>query len=288
MSSNDLTAKELAAFILNQDKSLPKYDKWEPFLTALIEQKHDVGVSAVREPRRGPRLPGIPEPDDPGEYYDYLNYIPAWTDPDWKPDREVVYPDYAFVTKPQRDVMTHLRPALLPGDTVRNPTPHALRFGIFPDRSDGRSRLSPTNAVSRKILPALQAQFDRVPEADQAALAGETARRASRAVLEHGGRQAVALDVFEEYKAGRGMASVAQLINDDPVVRGDPSLQMLDAEVPPEARDYVRRVAQLLEDDRDWQRMLLNGWTTDELIAQDVHTMADIEGDLDVKRPIHK
>jgi hypothetical protein len=41
---------------------------------------------------------------------------------------------------------------LLPRDNFSNPTIYAQRFGIFPGRTDGRSRASPTRSESRKLF----------------------------------------------------------------------------------------------------------------------------------------
>ncbi|KAF5620473.1 hypothetical protein F52700_11201 [Fusarium sp. NRRL 52700] len=86
-----------------------------------------------------------------GGSFDFVHYCPAWTDPDWQdegPKRD------ASVFDIKDSVFDRLRPALLPRDHFQKPTVYAQRFGIFPGRTDGRSRTSPTRAESRQIFPA--------------------------------------------------------------------------------------------------------------------------------------
>jgi hypothetical protein len=83
--------------------------------------------------------------------FDFVHYCPAWTDPNWQdegPERD------ASVFDIKDSVFDRLRPALLPRDNFEKPTIYAQRFGIFPGRTDGRSRTSPTRAESRQIFPA--------------------------------------------------------------------------------------------------------------------------------------
>ncbi|KAF5652844.1 hypothetical protein F25303_2850 [Fusarium sp. NRRL 25303] len=94
--------------------------------------------------------PGIAAPAQGGSF-DFVLYCPAWTDPNWQdegPERD------ASVFDIKDSVFDRLRPALLPRDHFKKPTVYAQRFGIFPGRTDGRSRTSPTRAESRQIFPA--------------------------------------------------------------------------------------------------------------------------------------
>ncbi|KAL5605375.1 hypothetical protein FOVSG1_005522 [Fusarium oxysporum f. sp. vasinfectum] len=87
----------------------------------------------------------------PGGSLDFVHYCPAWTDPNWQdegPERDASLFDI------KDSVFDRLRPALLPRDHFKKPTIYAQRFGIFPGRTDGRSRTSPTRAESREIFPA--------------------------------------------------------------------------------------------------------------------------------------
>lgn len=79
----------------------------------------------------------------------FVRYVPPWTDPDWEdtgPSREKS--DW----KIRNGLMDQIRPAMLARDLFKNPTEYAKRFGIFPGRTDGRSRTSPTRSASRQIF----------------------------------------------------------------------------------------------------------------------------------------
>lgn len=94
--------------------------------------------------------PGNAAPTQGGSF-DFVLYCPAWTDPNWQdegPERD------ASVFDIKDSVFDRLRPALLPRDNFQKPTVYAQRFGIFPGRTDGRSRTSPTRSESRQIFPA--------------------------------------------------------------------------------------------------------------------------------------
>ncbi|GKU02790.1 hypothetical protein FLAG1_08528 [Fusarium langsethiae] len=122
-------------------------------------------------PGKKPMAPSTPPSSPSSKYspprkekiqgsYKYIQYRPAWTDPDWQDEgleRQKVQ------TGPKKGknvweihdpIFDRLRPALLPRDAFSNPTIYAQRFSIFPGRTDGRSRTSPTRADSRKLFPA--------------------------------------------------------------------------------------------------------------------------------------
>lgn len=84
--------------------------------------------------------------------FKFVEYIPEWTHPDWDDD----YITVAGEKEPRgkifnNDFSRKLRAALLPKDSLRNPTPYARRWGMHPDRTDGRSRLSPTGSSTRRV-----------------------------------------------------------------------------------------------------------------------------------------
>lgn len=75
-------------------------------------------------------------------------HVPMWTTPGWKDDAASRSgTDYA-VHDPVKDVV---RPMMLDTDKAKNPSIHAVRFGIFPGRSDGRSCTSPTRSTAQLI-----------------------------------------------------------------------------------------------------------------------------------------
>ncbi|KAM0561286.1 hypothetical protein ACHAPJ_003165 [Fusarium lateritium] len=83
--------------------------------------------------------------------YDFIQYCPIWTDPNWQDEGpERLKSDF----KIEDNIFDRLRPALLPRDQMKRPTKYAQRFSIFPGRTDGRSRTSPTRAESRQLFPA--------------------------------------------------------------------------------------------------------------------------------------
>lgn len=87
---------------------------------------------------------------------EYFTYIPYWTDPDWDDKHHAIrsaskdggrVEQLAKINEADRR-----RPALLPKDTLTNPTPYAQRWGVHPDhKADGRSCLSPTTSNSRRV-----------------------------------------------------------------------------------------------------------------------------------------
>lgn len=79
----------------------------------------------------------------------YEIYVPEWTRPGFVDGRELVLPDWRFLHQPVPNAHKSLRPALLPIDAAQDPTDYAMRWGIYPGRADGRSRLEPTTHDSR-------------------------------------------------------------------------------------------------------------------------------------------
>jgi hypothetical protein len=84
-------------------------------------------------------------------------HVPIWTAPSWKDDVDSRSgTDYA-VLDPVKDVV---RPMMLDMDKAKNPSKHAVRFGIFPGRSDGRSCTSPTRSSTQLIAPRYQSDHN--------------------------------------------------------------------------------------------------------------------------------
>ncbi|KAJ4405927.1 hypothetical protein N0V85_004594, partial [Neurospora sp. IMI 360204] len=111
--------------------------KWEPFSSAINTIKENT-YDTVLEATQDPNAPFL---------------IPRWTRSNW-PHEGVTLPPEKIVPQDgstaviKGDATSRLRPALLPGDRVHNPTRYALRYGIFPDDDfrgprHGRSRMSP-------------------------------------------------------------------------------------------------------------------------------------------------
>ncbi|KAM0264177.1 hypothetical protein ACHAPA_008361 [Fusarium lateritium] len=167
--------------------------------------------------------------------YDYIQYCPAWTDPDWQdegPERE------KSVFNIQDKVFDRLRPALLPRDQFRQPSIYAHRFSIFPGRTDGRSRTSPTRTDSRHLFPA-------------------------NAEVKTGKQL---FGRFEE------LAQQAGEHVDDYMERTRPDLQKLDET----EQQYMQQYEDLLVDE-NWQSILFGSLTMDQVQAEGYLTMSNNE-----------
>jgi hypothetical protein len=104
-------------------------------------------------PARLPHKSGTKDEPGPAQYF---TYIPYWTDPEWDDKYHVLRSTAMTGGVVEKVVKIHetdrRRPALLPKDTLTNPTPYAQRWGVHPDhKADGRSCLSPTMSNSRRV-----------------------------------------------------------------------------------------------------------------------------------------
>lgn len=89
----------------------------------------------------------------PDGTWEYVQFIPRWTDPDWDDEYKFIEAPGADPVRMKRvgDVFSKLRPALLLKDALKNPTAMAKRFGMHPDQHDGRSRISPSMSLTRRV-----------------------------------------------------------------------------------------------------------------------------------------
>ncbi|KAF5987780.1 hypothetical protein FCOIX_834 [Fusarium coicis] len=169
--------------------------------------------------------------------FDFVHYCPAWTDPNWQdegPERD------ASVFDIKDSVFDRLRPALLPRDNFEKPTIYAQRFGIFPGRTDGRSRTSPTRAESRQIFPA------------------SSDIRNGKELFGY----------FED------LAKAANEHVDDYMERTRPDMQKLD-----ETEQRFMQQYENLVIDENWQTILFGSVTMDELQAEGYFSMCDTKFD---------
>ncbi|KAG8673318.1 hypothetical protein FPOAC2_06761 [Fusarium poae] len=172
--------------------------------------------------------------------YAYIQYRPAWTDPDWQDEgleRERTNKD-KNVFEIHDPIFDRLRPALLPRDAFRNPTIYAERFSMFPGRTDGRSRTSPTRADSRKLFPA------------------DTNIQTGKQLF----------DRFEELARDAGQHV------DDYMDVTRPDLKNLSAT----EQQYMQQYEDLIIDE-NWQNILFGSLTMDEILAEGYLTMCDTE-----------
>ncbi|KAF4956171.1 hypothetical protein FGADI_3982 [Fusarium gaditjirri] len=181
----------------------------------------------------GPRN-GAPTP---GGSLDFVLYCPAWTDPNWQdegPERDASLFDI------KDSVFDRLRPALLPRDHFKKPTIYAQRFGIFPGRTDGRSRTSPTRAESREIFPA-------------------------SSDIRNG------KELFGRFE---NLAKAANEHVDDYMERTRPDMKRLD-----ETEQRFMQQYEDLVIDENWQMILFGSLTMDELQAEGYFSMCDTRFD---------
>ncbi|KAI0188642.1 hypothetical protein EV127DRAFT_497202 [Xylaria flabelliformis] len=279
------------------------YD-WRPFCLALIEN-HQSAKNIFPNPpspptppppqsRRGRRdvIEGIQPPDGLGlapklgRDWTCVRYIPAWMDPEYTDDKFVT-PAGRKTHNTIRDAVYNLRPALRLSDQIRRPTDYALRWGIAADRLDGRSRFSPTWSRTRNPLERdFAKQIEQLSKEDQQ-LALELSLKKWK---EMGGTPTpgheILPDILEQMLRERGLMSSLGLAAD---LEKDLSMgQSLDAmvdhirTVKPDAFQAHQGFLEMLQDDQDYQRVLLLGLTTDELIQNNIHTMSnDVVMDLD-------
>ncbi|RYC59088.1 hypothetical protein CHU98_g7119 [Xylaria longipes] len=227
---------------------------------------------------------------EPGKEWTHVRYIPAWMDPDYK-EEALVTPAGRRMLNTVRDAVYNLRPALRLGDAIRRPTNYALRFGIAADRLDGRSRMSPTWSRTRDPLePDFFKQIDQLSEDKR-----QLALKLSLEKWKEMGRQPppgleILPDVMEKLLEQHGlMANVGLAAEIEKDAKdGNSFEEMVNhiKSVNPEAFKAHQGFLESLQDDRDYQRMLLLGLTTDELVQNNIHTMSnDVLIDLD--NPIH-
>ncbi|KAF5025927.1 hypothetical protein F66182_1962 [Fusarium sp. NRRL 66182] len=186
---------------------------------------------------QSPKNPHVPPKRPDQGSYNHVQFCPIWTDPNWQdvgPDREKT--DF----KLKDNVFDRLRPALLPQDQVKRPTEYAHRFGIFPGRSDGRSRTSPTRAESRYLFPA------------------DTDIKTGKQLFAR----------FEELARRNGEHV------DDYMARTRPDMQHM-GEI---EQQYMQQYEDLVVDE-NWQNLLFGSLTMDELQAEGYFPRCDVELD---------
>lgn len=201
----------------------------------------DEAVQAIKHHERQP-LPLSEQP--PGSnpptgtcgngLWNFTRYIPEWTAPDWNDESVITITEQGKPTKVfRRDYMQTIRPAVLPRDASRYPTPYARRYGIHPDEPGGRSKASPVRSNTRQVaLSRAQQTSTGVKDyVDQSDLMNEIQRLG-------GGSTRKFLD------------EVAKLSEHDA------------------QHEYIfalRRLSDIIEDDMDYQRVMFSDMTTDEV-----------------------
>ncbi|RFU76815.1 hypothetical protein TARUN_5401 [Trichoderma arundinaceum] len=172
--------------------------------------------------------------------------VPLWTTPGWNDDAAARNGTDYTVRDPVMDV---LRPMMLDTDKAKNPSTHAIRFGIFPGRSDGRSCTSPTRSATRLI--------------------------ASR---DGSGRKFTGRELtrkLEELAQRRGLHIDDYLNSQSPE-----TLQQIDYQ----ESDSIKAFDELLIEEF-WQGCLFGDMTMDELLAGNYFEIGDFQSNLN--GPIH-
>lgn len=108
----------------------------------------------MQDPNAPKPLRPPPQKDNFNGEFSYIEYIPGWTSPKFDSDKEyfgVEGQDEVTFQRWKYSFWARLRPAQALVDSFYNPTEMAKRYGIYPNRQDGRSRLSPADAASRKV-----------------------------------------------------------------------------------------------------------------------------------------
>ncbi|ROT41916.1 hypothetical protein SODALDRAFT_3173 [Sodiomyces alkalinus F11] len=154
------------------------------------------------------------------------------------------------------DILRAIRPAQLAKDAARNPTPFARRFGIHPERTDGRSQLSPTSDVRRQL--PLPEGSNRPPMFVKATAALEQLKALAR---EHGRDPEELLQELTE------PATFARLGKND---------------------QFMVQFLQGIYDDYDWQSIIFGTLTTDEMMRDGIFTIDNQFPGPNIDVPLHK
>ncbi|KXH60404.1 hypothetical protein CSAL01_09601 [Colletotrichum salicis] len=197
---------------------------------------HDTTAAdiSVLRPPENPHAPLLLPPPVKQKHkgqWAYVEYIPAWTDPLWQDkDSRVQDKDNPSHILRRRDWIKSVRPAQLPQDRPQNPSAFALRYGVYPDRLDGRSRLTPTRGAFRSF------KYDGVVVPNMNA--------------------DVVIAQAENYAATVGLAGVDGLLEVYSDLRGGGGN---------ERERVLVRALEGMRDDEDWQMMMFQGMTTHEV-----------------------
>jgi hypothetical protein len=227
----------------------------------------------------------VPTKDPNSGAWDHVRYLPSWMDPDFRETLQVD-PDGNMFQITLRDSVYNLRPALRLEDVIRNPTGYAQRFGIAADRLDGRSRTSPTWSKTRDPFDDFANQINQLSSTESI-----EAERLSLQLYQKSGKtppagQAILPEVMQKLLSRHGILTNAELVAEleGAVTKGMALDQLVDdlKKRNPRIREAHRVWLDNAQQDQDYQRILFNGMTTDELIQDNIHTMAnDFQMELD-------
>ncbi|KAK1593785.1 uncharacterized protein LY79DRAFT_605336 [Colletotrichum navitas] len=221
-------------------------------ILANATRSHDNSIQHNASQRPGRQHASLHVPPPPAKLanqgtWEFIEFVPAWTDPLWDGhDTVVVDEDLGHLVR-KKGLLNRLRPAQLPQDRSQNPTAFALRFGIHPDRTDGRSRLSPTRSTFRRF---------RVDSVDSIDVKGEYIARQA-----------------EKYASNAGVDDVDALLEKYSQITTTGG-----AKQPSETKKFVLLAMQNMQDDEDWQSLVLGGVTTQELLDDGILSLKNTFG----------
>ncbi|KAI1326218.1 hypothetical protein F5Y16DRAFT_400585 [Xylariaceae sp. FL0255] len=272
--------RALAEPLVDISTSLPNFNKQVLPRASQVKSSH---VTKVTVP------PGsLPTKDPKLGSWDFVRYCPSWMDPAYNEDLEVKGNSAYHNTV--RDSFYNLRPAMRFEDTVRNPTPFARRFGIAADRTDGRSRMSPTWSNTRDPFIDFENQVNMLTDAQKQEATELTARiyategrvpAAGRTILE---------DIMQELLRRHGLLTNAELIDSlHAAAQRGWNLDQMIAELGQSSQN-VRVAHQLflesVQQDQEYQRVIANDLTTDDMMMNDVLTLSD-DVTIDLDNQLH-
>ncbi len=180
--------------------------------------------------------------------FEYVVFVPSWTDPELVEPAVLTRGEQAF-GKGLAD--THVvigdttqtsRPAVLPKDMHRNPTPYALRYGMHPFAPEGRSRLSPPVSLTRRVGLAQPIQTPEGPKHYLDPAGGEALQREFEADARNRGVDPATVS-FKEY-----VDKLSQ--NQDTF---------------PDIYRAALELHDLIEEDEDYQRLVFRNVTTSQV-----------------------
>ncbi|TLS26536.1 hypothetical protein PpBr36_04205 [Pyricularia pennisetigena] len=255
----------------------PDDDDWETALRWNWDQVSKEMLDSIdwrKSARNVQKDPSAPKPlrpppqkDDFKGVFSYVEYIPTWTSPRFDPDKEyfgVEGEDEITFQRWKSSFWSRLRPAQAMVDSFYNPTEMAKRYGIYPKRQDGRSRLSPLDSVSRKVL------LDKPITTPNGTEKSFVDMKYYKWVYDH------------EYQSPENAPNVAagQSFEDFLLERSRAS-EDAQQQDPSEVYEKLLLFHNQIRDDQEYQRAYFNEFTTDELLAQKVlHFRDDVGYDL--------
>ncbi|KAH9432212.1 hypothetical protein MCOR02_006917 [Pyricularia oryzae] len=230
----------------------------------------------IQDPNVPKPLRPPPQKDNFNGEFSYIEYIPGWTSPKFDSDKEyfgVEGQDEVTFQRWKYSFWARLRPAQALVDSFYNPTEMAKRYGIYPNRQDGRSRLSPADAASRKV------QLDKPISMPNGTLKSFVDVKHYEWVRSHeylnqeNASNVAAGQTFESFLVERSKANA--------------NVQQQDST---EVYEKLLLLHKQIADDQEYQRAFFKEFTTDELIAQKVlHFGDDVKYELEgVLHPLLK